>query len=134
MLYITGLQALNLPCSLNTTGDWHTSSIQWDKLHFVESDKSLFQEYGIEICNKIPDNDGQFYVANHIRAILDLLADKKFDILGNFKDDFICNEEYTEELFYQVKKLLPDKEISDYLHKIYGRRWRIWIGEQSTEK
>ena len=29
MKYISGINALNLPCSLDTCGDWHTSALQW---------------------------------------------------------------------------------------------------------
>ena len=33
MEYITGQYALNLSCSLNTTGDWHTSALNWKNVY-----------------------------------------------------------------------------------------------------
>ena len=48
MKYITGVHALNLPCSLLTCGDWHSPSLQWERLRFSESNDSVFGDYGIE--------------------------------------------------------------------------------------
>ena len=48
MLYITGLFALNLECSLGTTGDWHMSGMDWSKLTLADSNNSIFGTYGIE--------------------------------------------------------------------------------------
>ena len=30
MKYVTGIHALNIPCNLETSGDWHMSAIQWE--------------------------------------------------------------------------------------------------------
>lgn len=134
MQYISGLYALNLPCNLNTTGDWHPSSLKWDKITLLDSTKSIFKDYGIEQNRSIPEHSEQYNVANHIRAILDLLNQKQFSLISNFNKDFICNDNYTSEIFHQVKLLLPDNEINNFMHKTYGREWRIWIGEQNMEK
>lgn len=32
MKYISGVPALNIPCELNTTGDWHSACNDWDNL------------------------------------------------------------------------------------------------------
>ena len=48
MRYITGNYALNIPCSLNTDGDWHRSALDWEHLPLFESDNSFFNDYGIE--------------------------------------------------------------------------------------
>lgn len=56
--YISGVHALNLPCSSETTGDWHTSSIQWDNPWILESDGSIFGNYGIETCDCVPEHKG----------------------------------------------------------------------------
>jgi hypothetical protein len=37
MLYLSGIHALNLPCSLLTCGDWHTSGINWHGFVLLES-------------------------------------------------------------------------------------------------
>ena len=48
MKYISLIHALNIPCHLETCGDWHASSIQWENPHILESDHSLWGDYGIE--------------------------------------------------------------------------------------
>lgn len=45
MKYISCIHDLNLPCSLETCGDWHTSALQWVDLHMRESDNSIFGNY-----------------------------------------------------------------------------------------
>lgn len=134
MLYLSGLYALNLPCSLKTCGDWHTSALHWENIQLKNSASTAFGDYGIEKHKTIPDHSDLFNVANHIRAILDLLAEKKFSVISNFNNDFICNDEYTEEIFQKVATLLPDDEINNFMHKTYGRKWRKWIGEQHMGK
>lgn len=134
MLYLTNLHALNLPCLLDTCGDWHTSALDWNKLHLKNSEDSIFGDYGIELNKAIPEHKERYNVANHIRAILDLLAEKKFSLISNFKDDFICNDSYTQEIFEKVYELLPNNDIEAFMRKTYGRRWRHWIGERHMEK
>lgn len=73
MLYVTGIFALNLTCNLDTCGDWHTSALNWQKVTLVDSDTMFFRDYGIEQNRSIPEHDGKYCVANHIRALLDLL-------------------------------------------------------------
>ena len=71
MLYITGLFALNLECSLGTTGDWHMSGMDWSKLTLADSNNSIFGTYGIErnSIRSIPEHEGKpHYIANHVRA------------------------------------------------------------------
>ena len=80
VLYLSGIHALNLPCALLTCGDWHTSGINWNSFVLLESEKSIFRDYGIEQNKIIPENTGTFNVANHIRALLDLLAEGKYGI------------------------------------------------------
>jgi len=49
MLYITWVYALNLPCKLNTTGDWHASSLRWgSNIDIRESTESIYKDWGIE--------------------------------------------------------------------------------------
>ncbi len=126
MLYITGQQALNLECSLETCGDWHTSAIQWEYLNFNESDKSLFGDYGIEFGCKIPEHKESYPVANHIRAILDLMINSNFGLAQGMKEDFICNDKYTNEIFEKVillKNQLNWNEIDNFMGNEYKMRW-----------
>lgn len=138
MRYVSGVHALNLPCDLNTCGDWHTSALRWEKLTLEESDRLPFGDYGIEANRQIPEHKEKFAVANHIRALLDLIYNGRFDIASGMKNNYICNDGYTKEIFDQVYKLRTNsnwEEIYDFLHKEYGRQWRLWVtGKRHTEK
>lgn len=126
MLYITGKFALNLECSLDTCGDWHTSSLDWSKLTLYESDKSIFKDYGIEKCSKVPENDGIFYIANTLRALLDLLEQNKLWDAEGAKEDFICNDKYTNEFFNKVLMLKHSEHWNDidaFMRKEYRMQW-----------
>jgi len=105
MLYVTGMYALNIPCSLETCGDWHRSSMNWKHVPLKESNDTVWKDYGIERDKKIPYNEGLFNVANHIRACLDLIADGKFFLAQGMKEDYICNDSYNEEIFSKVAML-----------------------------
>jgi len=117
MQYITEVYALNLPCSLATCGDWHCSALQWKKPRFRDSEDSFFGDYGIEQCSAVPENEGVFAVANHIRALLDLIEVGNFSTAQGMNRDYIGNDIYTEEIFSKVAllKKLPhwDKIDSD---------------------
>lgn len=126
MKYITGIHALNLPCSLETTGDWHTSALNWQNLKLRESNESFFGDYGIETCSIVPENPGTYYIANTLRALLDLLIDDNIGVAQGIKDDFICNDKYTKEFFEKVIELrdMPNwKRINDLMCKEYLFEW-----------
>lgn len=53
MKYLTGLYALNLPCQLDTCGDWHSKSIDWSHPDIRESNNSILKDYGIEKNRKV---------------------------------------------------------------------------------
>ncbi len=105
MLYISGMQALNLPCNLDTSGDWHRSCMDWSHLTLKENNGSIWGEYGIEGPKVIPDNKEKHYVANHIRALLDMLCDRNFSDAQGMNDDYIGSDKYDEEIFRQVTKM-----------------------------
>ena len=126
MLYITGIHALNLPCSLMTCGDWHCSSIQWKRPNMRESKQSIFGDYGIEFNVTIPEHDGTYAVANHIRALLDLLELGIFSVAQGMNNDFICNDDYNDEIFGKVTLLsdsLKWNEIDRFMGKEYAHKW-----------
>lgn len=129
MRYVTGIHALNLPCALDTCGDWHASAIQWAHPMMGETDGSVFGGYGIEVGRHIPDRSETFCVANHIRALLDMLEMGDFAQAQGMRRDFICNDAYDEEIFQQAVKLASSPrwgEIARFMHKEYGRKWRLW--------
>ena len=126
MEYITGIHALNLTCSLETPGDWHQSAIQWQKPRMRESDGSLFGTYGIEKNSKVPEHSGTFFVANHIRALLDLIEEGNFPTAQGMRDELICNDKYTQEIFEKVilmKDLSHWQKISDFMASEYMVEW-----------
>ena len=126
MRYITGIHALNLPCSLLTGGNWHQPALQWVKPRFRDSESSFFGEYGIEYCSVVPENEGTYAVANHIRALLDLLELGKFSIAQGMNDDFIGNDSYNDEVFGKVTqmKVLPHWDrIDRFMGSEYYGKW-----------
>lgn len=106
MLYLSGIHALNTNCQLNTTGDWHSSALKWNVVNqrLVDSEKSIFGDYGIETNKNIPfvNEKNKYNVANHIHACLDMLAEGKFAELQGMRKDFICTDEYDNEIFEKV--------------------------------
>lgn len=136
MRYISGLQALNLPCDLNTDGDWHQSALRWDKLDLRESNTSFFSDYGIEKNKKIPGWEQRYNAANHIRAILDLLAESNFSTAQGMRDDYINNEDYTIEIFDKIwaMRVLPNwKYIDSFIGKEYMRQWLNYKEEKLSD-
>jgi len=126
MRYITGEHALNLPCSLLTCGDWHRSALKWKKVTFRDSESSVFGEYGIEQCSAVPEHEGTYAVANHIRALLDLLECGNYSVAQGMNRDFICNDDYTGEIFDKVTMMrcLPHWEtIDSFMGSEYYGKW-----------
>ena len=126
MLYITGIYALNLTCKLNTFGDWHQSALNWKKMDVRDSVDSPFLDYGIEENNFVPEHPGCHYVANHIRALLDMLYAGQFSLAQGMRDDFIGVDEYNEEVFEKVYRLhqLPQwQDINNFMKCEYKLLW-----------
>ena len=127
MLYITGIHALNLPCKLDTCGDWHKSAIQWAHPQMRDSDEMFFGNYGLEPGHVIPEHgDEKFVVANTIRALLDLLYEGNFPVAQGMNEDFICNDKYDTEVFTKVSEMesLPSwEEINRFMEKEYRLKW-----------
>jgi hypothetical protein len=125
-LYLSGAHALNLPCSLETCGDWHRSALQWERLRLLNSSDSIWGDYGIETGKAVPERTQLFNVANHIRALLDLLEQGNFIAAQGMREDFICNEIYTDEIFDKVS-LLRHKDhwpdIDSFMSKEYSDDW-----------
>ena len=126
MKYISLIHALNLPCNLQTCGDWHCSGLQWDNPNILDTKDSIFGDYGIERNKTIPEHSGKFNVANHIRALLDLLYLRKFTVAQGMNKDYVCNSKYDKEIFELVMKMnnLPYwNEIDLFMTKEYLRKW-----------
>lgn len=127
MIYLTGEHALNMTCSLNTDGDWHTSALAWKNLTLRESEGSFFGDYGIESPKKLPVCGKVFPVANHIRALLDLIYERKYPIAQGMRDDFIVTDEYDDEIFDLVMKM-KDLPYFDEIDRFMGNEYMMkWI-------
>ena len=126
MQYITGIHALNVACSLETCGDWHASALKWEDISYKNTEESIYGDWGLEHGVSIPEHTGTFTVANHIRALLDLLDEGKFTVAQGMREDFICNEEYTQLVFAKVT-MLRDRpnwnEIDKFMRKEYRLDW-----------
>ena len=128
MRYVTGIHALNVDCGLNTTGDWHTSALDWNNLKWKDTDTAFFRDYGIYESN-IPYHKEKVLIANHIRAILDLLYDRNFSVAQGMCNDYIGNDEYNDLIFekvYSMRNLPYWKDIDVFMDKEYKMRWLNW--------
>jgi hypothetical protein len=135
MKYLTGKHALNIGCELLTCGDWHRSGLRWVDLTIRDSEDSVYGDWGIELNKQIPGHDELFHVANHIRAILDLMAEGNFAVAQGMKEDYICNDDYTS-LVFELVNLLRHSEnwtaIDAFMLKEYGDEWSAHRKEQMT--
>ncbi len=133
MKYLTGIHALNLNCSLDTCGDWHTSSLKWENLTLRDSEKMFYKDYGIEPPVHIPNHTEKYFVANHIRALLDLIEEGNFTVAQGMNEEFICNPLYDEEIFFMVYKLYNNinwDKINGFMKKEYKTKWLKWLKER----
>ena len=126
MHYITGIHALNLECPLDTCGDWHQSALKWERLTIADTGSMFFGDYGITLGVPIPKHYGPYPVANHIRALLDLIEWGNFAAAQGMNNDFICNPRYDVEIFKKVWSMreLPNwEQIDAFIGKEYMMKW-----------
>lgn len=124
MKYVTGVYALNLPSPDGTPGDWHFSTLNWDKIKISESDGSPFGDWGLHVT-EVPGH-GKMPVASHIRACLDLIADGNFGTAQGMRDDFIVDNSLTPIVFSKVAQLRNSpqwKGIDDFMGREYRCQW-----------
>ena len=126
MKYVSGIFALNIPCDLETCGDWHTPSLDWDNLDIKESSLNIFGSYGIEKNKEIVFLKNKYNVANHVRACLDLILYNKLSVAEGMNKDYICNEKYDNEIFKKILLMqdLPHwEDINKFMEKEYLMKW-----------
>jgi hypothetical protein len=149
-LYITGMFALNLYSDfLTTTGDWHGNI--WNGITmFPSKDVStgggqgdintvmIWGDYGIYegkrylLNKKIQVESENVFVANHIRAVLDMVYKgiKKYGMIwevDNASVEYLGNEASKQEMLGASKEILPflnKKELSVY-KKWYKHEKRV---------
>lgn len=74
----------------------------------------------------IPEHSETYAVANHIRALLDLLEIGNFSTAQGMNKDFICNDDYTSEIFEKVSRmriLLNWLDIDRFMIREYYQKW-----------
>ena len=132
--YLSMMFAFNVaPKSLTkTTGDWHQFSYFSDLngLKFVAIGDNPLGAWGIDNEVKIPtygDNKTRSYkVANHIRALLDLIYFGHFSKAREALVDFIGTDEYDRTIFRKVSLLKASswEEIDDLMDDHFTTKWR----------
>lgn len=135
MTYLTGMYALNTPCRLKTTGDWHRCCLDWKHPEFAESSNSIWGDLWIEVNSPIPMLGTVGNKANHLRALLDLLAQGRFQEAQGAKDDFICCDDYTELFFEQVILLRNTQlwhDVSKFMYLEYRFAWRSFLSSRGV--
>ena len=81
----------------------------------------------------IPENTGKYYVANHIRALLDLLQMGLFSVAQGMNEDFIGTDIYDQEIFdlvYSMKELNTWSEIDHFMGNEYRMKWIRYKAEK----
>ena len=141
MKYISGIFALNIPCPLGTTGDWHRSSLTWNKLRLHESDDSVMKEKGIEKDVYVRELGGRYNVANHIRAIADLLDDGDYVTAEGMRNDYLDDDRRFDrtlfEYVYALRKTKSDRDwwrISLRVEQEYMLKWLKFLEEKGITK
>lgn len=131
MRYVTGIHALNTECSLETTGGWHMSALQWHSPTEADTETTKFKDWGIEYGN-IPTEEGTLKTvpkANHLRALLDILAgdvSTPIEAIKFFRNNYLGTDKYDDILFEKVTELKDSENWSDIytlMAKEYGRKW-----------
>lgn len=128
MIYLTGLYALNIPdVALETCGDWHRKALNWNDPLLIESDKSIYKNYGIIQNLYVKEVKQNLNVANHIRALLDLISLGRFNLAEGMNKDFICNSGLNEVIFEKImmlKELPIWNRIDEFMTNEYHFKWK----------
>ncbi|KRL14531.1 hypothetical protein [Schleiferilactobacillus perolens] len=137
MKYISGLYALNIPDPAEqTTGDWHWGALDWTRIPLFNSSNSIYGDYGIRRNANVPHAPGNtFYnVANHIRALLDMLVAGQLDLAGGMRDDFICNDALTPEVsdkVWQLRHTTNWLQIDKFMGSEYFMQWEDYKDDRT---
>ena len=135
MQYITGFHALTCPCSLKTLGVPH-ASVDWTYPALSDTDSAFFKDYGIETDREVTHLQGVCCVANHLRAVLDLLAQEKVKELTGLKRKILANDQITTELFAKVIELHTQNvwnRVSWFMGCEYGLHWLDFLKSKAID-
>ena len=80
----------------------------------LESDCSPFGDWGIEIDQEVPPlGNRKFAVANHVRALLDMIVLGRFTVAQGMNGVFLDTDEYDDVIFDKVFVLSAHSEPND---------------------
>jgi len=146
-IYITGQYALNIhPENCKTTGDWHSGI--WDKISVYPSKhikiagsvtdlntNNIWGDYGVYDGREELQNIGikimynSVYIANHNRAILDMLYDYVVNVGIIFEIDNASNE-YLGDRENIIEMLKMSKMIVKYLNEKQLHIFNMWYNNE----
>ncbi|MDR2460597.1 MAG: nucleotidyl transferase AbiEii/AbiGii toxin family protein [Deltaproteobacteria bacterium] len=124
MLYVTGLHALSLTCSLDAVGVFDI--VDWHNITLRESNESLLGDFAIELDQTIPEHSETFAVANNIRACLDYIESGDLNFIRYFKKDFIADDTSNMLIFEKVwlfRNLPRWTQIDELMGSEYLMEW-----------
>ena len=124
MEYVTGIYALNMPCSLGTPGDWHGACCAWDNVPLRDTADSVFGDWGIE--SAVTPIGECVNAANHMRACLDLMEEGFSPMCQGMKNDYFDALVDDEAVFEKVVLLESSpywEQIDSFMCKEYMLSW-----------
>ena len=148
--YITGVYALNIPDKEATTGDWH-DDVFWHPVAVRKPEdislggkgefdtNHIFDDMGVQQARKrlvriglhVPDSIKKVYVANHIRAALDLAFyelnhDGRPTSVRGASSDWLDTEKQKRKLLMHAERL------GDFLVGTQVEELEKWIAYERT--
>lgn len=134
MKYLTGILAFQIPCELNSRGLWNRSKKDFvnDELFtLAESENSRWKDWGIELNKLIPGREYALWnVANHVRAYLDMLVDKRFDELKGLFIEAIFDPKCRQDIFMasygKLRHLADWQEYDSFMRSEFGNAWESY--------
>lgn len=103
-----------------------------ENLTIRESDNSVFGIYGIEDNSFVPNHPDTYKIANHIRALLDLVSEGNFGYAQGMNKDFICNNKVFSKLLLLRTSHMWEK-IQGFIGKEYGVAWLRFLQNHENE-
>lgn len=128
MQYISGVYALNLANSDGLPLDWKSPTT-------LESNGSLFGDYGLVVSSEVPLHPGAHPAASPVRVFLDMLMEGVF--VSDVLERFVGNTRLMEEIFahvYQMRALPHWIDICQFMYAECGEDWvRFLRGHQDSD-
>lgn len=126
MKYVTGVNALNFNCVRNAYGNCDAALSKLEGAEVKETEGSIYGEYGVLAFDGVPGYAGTLYVANMLRALLDLLVDGDFTSAEGARDTYIRNDAQSREFMEHVAELnglVPWGPIDAFMRKEFMMDW-----------